>query len=303
MSSQQTFSHYPAWPAPVRVPLATLSEHDCAYLPGRATTMRAFVVRSMPPILYHALMDAGFRRSGRFVYQPACDGCRACVPIRVPVERFRPSKSQRRCARKNADLDVRIGTPDPTDEKYDLYVRYLRDWHGRAGADNALTETCSSFGASREQFESFLYDSPVETIEFTYRRRPDGLLVAVGICDVCAMSLSSVYFYFDPAHSWRGLGTYGALRELAHARAAEIPYYYLGFWVHGCPSMQYKSDFRPNESLHTDGVWRATEPAEGMGEVQEPKTSQQRDEKGRAREPDRYSEAPARDSGHAGQYK
>ena len=63
-------------------------------------------------------------------------------------------------------------------------------------------------------------------------------------------------FYFDPAEDRRGLGTYGVLREIAHARDAGIPYYYLGFWIDGCRTMLYKRDLRPNELLHPDGVWR-----------------------------------------------
>jgi arginine-tRNA-protein transferase len=198
----------------------------------------------MPPELYHRFMDAGFRRSGRLLYQPACAGCRECRPLRVPVALFRPSRSQRRGWRRNEDLTVTVGEPEATDERYDLYRRYVVDWHGRA-----------SDAEDRQGFESFLYESPVETVEFTYRDA-SGRLLAVGICDVCSDSLSSVYFYFDPAESRRGLGTYGALREIDAARRMGVPHYYLGYWVEGCGAMQYKAEFRPVELLHGDGVWR-----------------------------------------------
>ena len=196
-------------------------------------------------------MDAGFRRSGRFIYQPACAGCRECVPLRVPVEQFVPSKSQRRCARRNADLVVSIHKPQPSGEKYALYARYLDQWHGKNDSDY-------------DEFVSFLYDSPVDTLEFEYRDRRGNRLLAVGICDICPTSLSSVYFYFDPAESRRSLGTFGALREIAFAREGRTPYYYLGYWIRGCGSMSYKADFRPHEILCTDGVWRAanSSPAE-----------------------------------------
>jgi leucyl-tRNA---protein transferase len=92
-------------------------------------------------------------------------------------------------------------------------------------------------------------------MEFAFRDT-HGRLLAIGICDVCPLSLSSVYFYFDPADSHRGLGTFGALCEIAHARANGLPHYYLGYWVYGCASMQYKSEFRPNQWLGTDGIWR-----------------------------------------------
>lgn len=242
-ASIQQFSHYPAWPPPLAVPLLTVPEHSCPYLPGQKAQTRAIFINKISPELYHQFMDAGFRRSGRLLYQPVCAGCRACVPIRIPVGSFRPSRSQRRCRKKNADLLVTIGLPQPTEEKHELYCKYLRQWHGQAGDD------------SWEDFLRFLYDSPAETIEFVYRD-PAGALLAVSLCDVSSCSLSSVYCWFDTAHFKRGLGTYAALREIEYACNLGIPYYYLGYWVRDCPSMSYKSSFRPYELLGTDGIWR-----------------------------------------------
>ena len=161
----------------------------------------------------------------------------------MSADSFRPSKSQRRIIRHNQDLLISLRQPPlVSDEKFELYDRYTRDWHGKADSDF-------------EGFESFLYDSPVDTLEFEYRDQT-GALLAVGICDVCSRSLSSVYFYFDPRQARRGLGTYGALREIAFAAERKIPYYYLGYWVRGCAAMEYKQSFRPNQVLSSDGVWR-----------------------------------------------
>ena len=242
--SPQTLSHYPALPPPILVRLTTLGEQPCQYLRGRLSESRAAWAEELPPALYHRFMDAGFRRSGKLLYQPACRSCRACQPIRVPVAEFQPSKSQRRCRQRNGDLAVSVEEPEPTDEKYDLYRHYVAGRFGRRPEEE-----------SRESFEAFLYDSPVDTVEFTYRDGA-GRLLAVGICDVCRQSLSSVYFYYDPAETRRGLGTFGALREIEAARRLGIPHYYLGFWIAGCDTMRYKADFRPNEVLCTDGVWR-----------------------------------------------
>jgi arginyl-tRNA--protein-N-Asp/Glu arginylyltransferase len=188
-------------------------------------------------------MDAGFRRSGDVFYQPACRGCRECVPLRVPVATFQPRKSQRRAWRHNTDLELAIAQPAPTEEKLSLYERYMREWH-------------RSTSVSASGFVEFLYVSPVSTLEFCYRDG-SGKLLAVGLCDISPQSLSSVYFYFDPRESNRSLGTFGALVEIEFARKREIPYYYLGYWVSGCDAMKYKANFGPYEILHPDGVWRA----------------------------------------------
>lgn len=244
----QTFSHYPSIPPPITVNLVTVGGHVCSYLPGRTSTARAVWAERIPGTLYHQFMDAGFRRSGRLLYQPVCGGCRECRPIRVPVERFQPSKSQRRRRRRNSDLRVNLAEPAATDEKHDLYRRYVGGRFGRGGGGGGQDE-------GRGAFERFLYDSPVHTLEFSYRDAA-GRLLAVGICDVCRQSLSSVYFFYDPAEARRGLGTFGALYEIETAGRLGIPYYYLGYWVAGCGAMRYKSDFRPNQVLAPDGVWR-----------------------------------------------
>ena len=237
------FSHYPSHPPMPRVPLTVLGGRPCPYLPGREAVDRAFLADKLPPRLYHGLMDRGFRRSGGVIYQPICRGCRACTPVRVRTGDFLETKSLRRCRKRNADLCVTLGGLSPDAEKFDLYARYQRQRHGETG------------DLDWQSFADFLYDSPVNTIEFCYRDAA-GRLLAVGICDVCDESLSSVYFYYEPDEPRRGLGTFGVLREIDFCRLRSIPHYYLGFWVDGCAAMAYKTHFRPYEQLGGDGVWR-----------------------------------------------
>jgi len=222
-------------------PLPHSPDHACPYLPGRMARSEAFLADSIDPAVYAAFMDRGFRRSGRVIYRPACDGCRACMPIRVPVRTFRMSRSQRRIWRRNLDVRVEVGRPGPTEEKHDVYVRYLRDRH-----DGAMT-------GGREEFVAFLYGSPVDTLEFRYRlgRR----LVGVSLVDRCPGLLSSVYMYYDPDDRWRGLGTHSILWEIFYSRDHGLEYYYLGYRVAGCPKMSYKANFRPHELLGPDGAW------------------------------------------------
>src|SRR5438445_12599286 len=125
--ADHSVSAYPALPPPVDVRLTTLPEHECPYLPDRMARNRAFLAERIDPEIYHGLMDAGFRRSGKLIYQPVCRGCRACMPIRVLVEHFTPTKSQRRCWRRNTDIKVEVGEPVASEEKFALYTRYLAE--------------------------------------------------------------------------------------------------------------------------------------------------------------------------------
>jgi len=236
---------------PNSAPLYVGEPHPCPYLPGR-TARDVFLTESeLDPAAYEALMDCGFRRSGTVVYRPICDGCRECVQLRVPVAAFCLSRSQRRVLRRNLDVRVEIGTPVCTDEKWRIFVRYLRHQH-----DGTMSE-------DREAFERFLYGSPTRTLEMVYRlgRR----IVGVGLVDVCPSALSSVYFFFEPKEARRSLGVFGALREIDECRNRGPPYWYAGFFVRDCTRMNYKAAFRPFELLGSDGQWRRFSRAEEVG--------------------------------------
>jgi leucyl-tRNA---protein transferase len=215
--------------------------HSCPYIPGMGACEQVFMAESFSPEMYHDFMDIGFRRSGCYFYRPDCDNCRECRPIRTVLSDFSPSKSQRRVLRKNEDVTISIAAPKFTREKNRLYNYYLESRH------NAHLEAPAS------ELKSFLYSSPVQTIEFEYKLR--GKLIAVSLADICSRSLSSVYVYFDPDRASRSLGTLSALREMVFARDYHIPYYYLGFWIPDCGSMNYKDRFKPYELLNESYEW------------------------------------------------
>jgi arginine-tRNA-protein transferase len=224
-----------------QLPLRRGPAHACPYLPGKTAVNEYTFAPLLPPQDYLALMDRGFRRSGEFVYRPVCDGCRECVPIRVPVARFAPSRSQRRVQKRNTDVRVLLRAPEPTAAKYELFVRYLRYQH-----DGSMSE-------GREDFEDFLYKSPTQSLEMTYTVLDR--IIAVGILDLCPTAISSVYFYFDPDESWRSPGIFGGLCEIEECRRRGLPYWYLGFYVNDCARMNYKAAFRPHQILDRSMQW------------------------------------------------
>lgn len=225
----------------------------CPYLRGRDATHECFITDSLDPDLYHDLMDRGFRRSGRIFYRDRCKDCRECKPIRVPVETFRPSRSQRRVNRRNADLWVSAGRPSCTLAKWSLFCAYLEHQH-----DGRMIREF-------EDFRAFLYDSPVETIEFNYFA--GDTLIAVSIADLCSRSLSSVYVFFSPEHADRSLGVYSALWEIEFCRRRQVPYYYLGLYVREAPTMSYKDRFRPCEIKDRDGPWQPADASSAVESV------------------------------------
>lgn len=222
-------------------PLPLSNEYRCAYLKDRPARSRAFAVKELPPGVYRHLLDRNFRRSGQVIYQPACEGCAECRQIRVPIARFRPSRSLARVWKVNLDVHVEVTSPAPTREKWRLFHDYLTVRHD------------GTMSGSWEEYVEFLYRSPVDTLEITYRI--GDRIIAVSLVDRFDDALSSVYVYFDNRDAQRSPGTYSALWEIDYARRHGLDYYYLGYYVAGAHSMSYKSRFRPHELLASNGRW------------------------------------------------
>lgn len=216
-------------------------KHACSYLPARqATTLFVDPAARIDNTLYSALSSLGFRRSGRHIYRPHCEHCSACIPIRIPVDRFHPRRSQRRIERRNADLEVRVAEPSLSAENYALYARYIGARH----------QDGDMYPPSPEQFRSFLLCDWSDT-RFVEFRRADTLL-AVAVMDRVQDGLSAIYTFFDPDQPQRSLGTQAVLWQIAEAQRLGLPYLYLGYWIKQCQKMEYKSSFRPLEIFFGD---------------------------------------------------
>jgi arginine-tRNA-protein transferase len=226
------------------------SPYPCSYLPDRqARSQVATPAHLIGPEIYSSLVRAGFRRSGIFTYRPHCDGCRACTPVRLPVEELRPNRSQRRAWKKHSGLQARELPLIFNDAHYALYNRYQQTRHPGGGMDED----------SHEQYAQFLLQSRVDTrlIEFSEA----GIVRMVSLIDVLDDGLSSVYTFYDPDIRGASFGAYNILWQAQQCRAIGLPYLYLGYWIAESRKMAYKKDFQPIEGL-IDGEWqRLTDPA------------------------------------------
>lgn len=213
----------------------------CPYLADRLARHLTIVPAPVFPGVYHALMDLNFRRLGSIFYRAQCDACNQCRMLRVPVAEFEPSRAQRRCLARNADVDVALATPARNAEKLALYRHYLEARHD------------GQMDGSPDEMHTLTSASSVETHEIEYRA--GGRLVAVGIADLEPEAMSAVYCYFDPGEARRSLGVFNVLWMIGECRRRRLPWLYLGYWIRDCPKMSYKSDYRPCEMLVADGRW------------------------------------------------
>lgn len=222
----------------------------CPYLDGREERKLFTALQGDHAVLLNdSLSHQGFRRSQNVLYRPSCANCNACLSARIRVADFKPKRSQKRILKNNAYLRREATSPWATESQYDLFTSYLAARHATGGmADMDVFEFASMVEETPVRSRVVEYHAPAQKREMRDR------LTAVCLTDVLEDGLSMVYSFFDPEMEKSSLGTYMILDHIEIARAANLPFVYLGYWVPGSPKMGYKANFSALEIYH-NGQW------------------------------------------------
>ncbi len=220
----------------------------CSYLPDRRAETEYVLTGRVTAAEYQQRMSEGWRRFGHTLFRPVCSQCHECRTLRVLVDRFRPNRSQRRVRKLNeGQVCLTIGPPSADREKLELYDRYhlfqseFKDWRPHDPKD-------------RDEYVNSYVSNPFPTYEYCYRIGEK--LVAVGYVDELPESLSAIYCFYDPELRERSLGTWNVLSVIEQASLRGLPHVYLGYYVTGCGSLEYKANFVPNQIRGDDGRWQ-----------------------------------------------
>ena len=227
----------------------TTAPLPCPYLAGR--TERKIVTEltgADAEALHDRLSRAGFRRSHNIAYSPVCPGCTACIPIRVQASNLELNRAQRKLERINADIRGAELPARATAEQFALFQRYQQARHGEGDM--------AAMGFY--DYRAMVEDTPITTGMVEFRDGATDALLGACLTDWLSDGLSAVYSFFAPETARRSLGTWAILWLAARARALNLPYVYLGYWVPESRKMSYKSRFRPSEVL-VNGIWRVLE--------------------------------------------
>ena len=227
-------------PIPEELLRVTEQPRACSYVPGETASLEYLIFRGLSPEQLECLLSRGWRRFGMHLFRPACSECRKCVPLRVDVQAFQPTKSQRKILRKNKNIRVELHEATVSDQHVSLYNQWHADMSERSGWK--LQQTSID-----DYAESFLFGGFSTLKELRYFL--DGSLVGVGLIDLLPSAVSSVYFYHVPDWRPQSPGTFSMLCEIELAQSLHLNHLYLGYWIAECPSMAYKNRFSPSEVL------------------------------------------------------
>jgi leucyl-tRNA---protein transferase len=229
--------------------------YPCSYLDDRqARSQVATPAHLINADVYSELVKMGFRRSGIFTYRPYCDGCRACVPVRVPVNEYAPNRTSAApgcsiaTSRRGRLARVRPRALRPLPALPVDPPRRRR--HGQRQPRAVLAVPAAEQGqhaAGRVPRPAAAgHRRPRHAADDLDHRRAERRAV-VGLHVLRPDTLGTSY------------GTFNIVWQIEQCKALGLPYLYLGYWIEQSPKMAYKARFRPVEMLR-GGRWeRVTE--------------------------------------------
>jgi len=211
-------------------------DEPCSYITGNSQTIHYKVIQNSTKEQCEALILRGWRRFGQMYFRPVCSNCTACESLKIDVKSYEFSKSERRILRKNSHLTTYVRHPSISGEHLELFYRYHAYKHRTREWDAPKIDPKNY----RASFVNGHGDFGYEVLYFEGEK-----LIAVDLIDILEEGISSLYCYYDPHYSHLSLGKYTLLEQIALAKRLGLRWIYLGYYVQGCQSLEYKASYSP----------------------------------------------------------
>jgi len=240
--------------SPKELPLQKLqfyvtTPYPCGYIEQNlAQSLIASPHHLVDKNVYSELINQGFRRSGKFSYRPHCEHCTQCVPVRIVLDQFVATRSQKRAYKQHSDLTATLLPLGFRQSHFALYTEYqaLRHQTEEDIKQNADT-------SEEEQYKQFLCQSSVESIMIEFKDANDQVKI-VSVVDTVKDGSSAVYTFYDATAPKASYGTYAIMWLIDWTTKLNLPYLYLGYWIAESQKMTYKEKFNAQEK-RIDGEW------------------------------------------------
>lgn len=216
-------------------------DYECAYIPDNTVRMNYKYVQNATKEFNTAVIHRGWRRFGRYYFHPICEGCNECKSLRIHVNQFTMTKSQKKAKSRNKDTQIIVQKPTISQMHIELYNKY----HNFKSQKDGWKQKSIS---SRDYMENFVEGAGEFGKEVLYIK--DQKLIGVDLIDVMEDGISSIYFFYDPDYARLSLGTYSLIYQIELAKILDLEWIYLGYWVDGCQAFAYKPNFKPQQILH-----------------------------------------------------
>ena len=212
----------------------------CSYLDDKEQTTHYKVIENCSAQNCQDLIERGFRRFGKMYFRPICGDCQECQSIKIDVENFSFSKSQKRIIKKASHFKSYLQTPTLSQAHLDLFKKY--HLHMKDKKEWSYNET-----TPEHYYQSFVTGHNEFGYEVLYF--DENKLIGVDLIDILEDGISSIYFYYDPDYSGYSLGKLSLYNQIKFAQRSNKKWIYLGYYVEDCPSLSYKSEYKPYITL------------------------------------------------------
>jgi len=215
-------------------------DDKCSYLANKTQRMHYRVLHNCSIEESQAYIEHGYRRFGNMYFQPICIECQECQSIKIDVKKYTFSKSQRRVIKKASNIEIIIQQPTLTKEHLNLFEKYHLHMHHKKGWNYNPTSADHYYNSFVVGHQDYGY----EILYFLNKK-----LIGVDLVDIYQNGISAIYFYYDPEYAYLSLGKYSLLNQIKLAKELNKEWIYLGYYVDGCPSLEYKADYKPYVTL------------------------------------------------------